>query len=144
MKCYVQLRKELLDHLEDLMTQASLVGSTVCTRSKKGGSVVSRMSSPSVKSVNTKASKVSEASNPKETVRTSEYYSQLDFYPTNLRHTLMPKPDFEGYRQEFKKPYESDQEQYRIAQTFWMKICIKCQTTQVHSCLGSGIRLLAK
>jgi hypothetical protein len=29
MKYYVQLRKELLDHLEDLMTQDSLVGSTV-------------------------------------------------------------------------------------------------------------------
>ena len=46
MKCYVQLRKDLLDHLEDLMTQDSLVGSIVRTRSrsKKGGSVVSRMS----------------------------------------------------------------------------------------------------
>jgi uncharacterized membrane protein YvbJ len=34
MKYYEQLRKELLDHLEDLMTQE---GSTVSTRSKKGG-----------------------------------------------------------------------------------------------------------
>jgi hypothetical protein len=32
---YVQLRKEILDLLEDLMTQDSLVGSTVTTRSKK-------------------------------------------------------------------------------------------------------------
>jgi hypothetical protein len=45
MKCHVQLRKEIIDHLDDLMTQDSLVGSTVSTRSKKGGSVVSRVSS---------------------------------------------------------------------------------------------------
>jgi hypothetical protein len=94
------------------MTQDSLIGSTVSTRSKKGGSVVSRMSSPSVKSVNTKTSKASDASKPKETTRISEYYSPLDFYPTNLNHAFMPKPDFEGYRQEVKKQYESDQEQY--------------------------------
>jgi hypothetical protein len=84
MKYYVQLRKELLDHLEDLMTQDSLVGSTVSTRSrsKKGESVISRISSPSVKSAITEASKLSEVSKPKETAKTSEYYSPLDFYPT--------------------------------------------------------------
>ena len=67
MKSDLQLRRDFLNHLEDLMTQDSLVGSTVSTRSKKGGSVVSRMSSPSVKSVNTKTSKASESSKPKET-----------------------------------------------------------------------------
>ena len=90
MKCYLRLRKDLLDHLEDLMTQDSLVGSTVSTRSKKSGSVVSRMSSPSVKSVNTKTSKVSETSKPKETSSMSEYYPAVDFYPTNLNHAFMP------------------------------------------------------
>jgi hypothetical protein len=67
LKCYVLLRKELLDHLEDLMTQDSLVGSTVSTRSrsKKGGSVVSRMSSPIVKSAITATSKASEISKQK-------------------------------------------------------------------------------
>jgi hypothetical protein len=112
MKCYVQLRKDLLDYLEDLMTQDSLVGSTVSTRyrSKKGGSVVSRMSSPSVKSAITEASKASEVSKPKEIAKTSEYYSPLDFYPTNLNHTFMPKPNFEGYRQDVKKQYEADQD----------------------------------
>jgi hypothetical protein len=63
MKCYSPLCKELLDNVEELMTQDSLVGSTVCTRSKKCGSVVSRMFSPSVNSVNTKTSKASESSN---------------------------------------------------------------------------------
>jgi hypothetical protein len=94
------------------MTQDSLVGSTVSTRSrsKKGGSVVSRMSSPSVKSVITEASKVTEVSKPKEIAKTSEYYSQQDFYPTNLNHSFMPKPDFEGYRQNVKKQYEADQD----------------------------------
>jgi hypothetical protein len=111
MKCYVQLRKELLDHLKDLMTQDSLVGSTVSTRSrsKKEGSVVSRMSSPSVKSAITEASKASEVSKPKDIAKTSEYYSPLDFYPTNLNHAFIPKPDFEGYRQEVKKLYAADQ-----------------------------------
>jgi hypothetical protein len=111
MKYHVQLRKDLLNHLEDRMTQDSLVGSTVSTRSrsKKGGSVVSRMSSPSVKSAITEASKLSEVSKPKETTNISEYYSPLDFYPTNLNHAFMPKPDFEGYRQEVKKQYEADQ-----------------------------------
>jgi hypothetical protein len=64
MKCYVQLLEDLLDHLEDLMTQDSLVGSTVSNRSKKKGSVVSRISSPSVKSAITETSKVSEVSKP--------------------------------------------------------------------------------
>jgi hypothetical protein len=110
MKCYVQLCKELLDHLEDLMTQDSLVGSTVSTRSRKQGSVVSRMSPASVKSVITQTSKASEINKPKETTKTSEYYSPLDFYPTNLNHAFIPKPDFEGYRQEAKKLYEADQD----------------------------------
>jgi hypothetical protein len=72
MKCYLQLRMQLLDHLEDLMTQDSLMGSTVSTRSKKRVSVISRMSSPSVKSVNTETSKASESSKSKETSKIPE------------------------------------------------------------------------
>jgi hypothetical protein len=68
------------------------------------------MSSPSVKSVITETSKASEASKPKETAKTSEYYSPLDFYPKILNHAFMPKSDFEGYRQEVKKQYKSDQD----------------------------------
>jgi hypothetical protein len=67
------------------------------------------MSSPSDKSVITETSKASEISEPKDTAKTSEYYSLLDIYPTNLNHVFMPKPDFEGYRQEVKKQYEADQ-----------------------------------
>jgi hypothetical protein len=74
------------------MTQDSLVGSTVSTRSKKGGSVVSWMSSLSVKSVITEASKVSEVSKPKETAKTPEYNPPPDFYPTNLNHAFMSHP----------------------------------------------------
>jgi hypothetical protein len=70
------------------------------------------MSSPSFKSIITEASKVSEVIKPKETAETaetSESYSSLDFYPKNLNHAFMPKPDFEGYRQDVKKLYATDQ-----------------------------------
>jgi hypothetical protein len=89
MKCYVQLRKELLDYLEDLMTQDSLIWSTVTTRSKKNGSNVSKMSTPNVKSMDTKSS------NP------------LDFYSKHLNHAFMPTPDFEGCRRSAKEQYEN-------------------------------------
>jgi hypothetical protein len=92
------------------MTQDSLVGSTVSTRSKKGGTVVSRMSSPSVKSIITETSKVSEVSKPRKTAKSSEHCSPQDFYPTNLNQAFMLKPDFERYRQEVKKQYEADQD----------------------------------
>jgi len=85
-----------------------MVGSTVRTRSKRGGSVVSRMSSPSVKSTNTKTSRASESSKTKENSKIPEYYLPLDFYPKILNLDFMPKPDFEGYRQEAKKQYEGD------------------------------------
>jgi hypothetical protein len=61
----------MLDHLEDTMTQDSLFRSTVSTRSRKGGSVVSRIPSPSVKSVDTDTSRASEANEPKEYSKTS-------------------------------------------------------------------------
>jgi hypothetical protein len=39
-----------------------------------------------------------------------EYNSPLDFYPTNLNHAFIQKPNFEGHRQEVKKQYEADQD----------------------------------
>jgi hypothetical protein len=68
------------------------------------------MSSPIVKSVITEPFKALEVSKPKATSKTSEYYSPLDFYPKNLNHAFMPRPDFEGYRQEVKKQYEARQD----------------------------------
>jgi hypothetical protein len=91
------------------MTQDSLLGSTASTGSKKSGSVVSMMSSPSVKSVNTKTSKSSETTMPRETSKMPEYYLPLNFYPKYLNYAFMAKPDFEGYRQEAKKQYEGDE-----------------------------------
>jgi hypothetical protein len=70
------------------MTQDSLIGSTVCTKSKKNGSDVSKVSTHSIKSVDTKAS------------------IALEFYP-HLNHTFMPTPGFEGYRRNAKEQYEN-------------------------------------
>jgi hypothetical protein len=130
MKCYLQIRKELLDHLKDFMIQDSLVGPIVNTRSKKGASVVSRMPSPSVKSVNTKTSKSSEASKPKETSKMPEYYLSMDFFPINQNHAFMPKPDFEGTGKRLRSNMKVIKNSMRVAQTFWMKIYIKCQITK--------------
>jgi hypothetical protein len=58
---YWKMRKDFLDYLEDFMTQDSLIGSTINTRSKKTVSSASEISSPSVVSENTKVSKASES-----------------------------------------------------------------------------------
>ena len=80
---YWLLRKNLLDYLEDSMSQDSLIGSTISTRSEKSISCASKISSPSVLSQDTKTSKVSEGSN-------KHYY-----YPKNLNHAFLPKQNFE-------------------------------------------------
>jgi hypothetical protein len=54
------------------------------------------MPSPSVLSYDTKASKVSEKDN------------SHDFYPKNFNHEILPKPDFEGYRNNVKKEFEEN------------------------------------
>jgi hypothetical protein len=74
--CYWQLRKNFLDYLEDSMSQDSLIGSTISTRSKKNISCASNISSPSVLSQDTKSSKVTERSNKHE------------FYPKDLNHAF--------------------------------------------------------
>jgi hypothetical protein len=96
------------------MTQGSLVGSTVNTRSKKAGSVVGRISSPSVKSIKTNPSRASEASKSNETSKILEYYSPLDLYPTNLSHVLYQN---QTLKDTDKKPRNS-MKMMRVVQTF--------------------------
>ena len=96
MASYWKMRKDFLDYLEDFMTQESLIGSTINTRSKKTVSSASEISSPSVVSKDTKVSKASEKSNARY------------FYPKNLNYAFVPKPDFDGYRNDVKKMYEND------------------------------------
>jgi hypothetical protein len=66
-------------------------------RYKKSVSYASKISSSNVLSHDTKASKVSEKANAH------------DFYPKNFNHAVLPKPDFEGYRNNAKKEFEENQ-----------------------------------
>jgi hypothetical protein len=59
MTFYWKACKYYLDYIEDSMSHDSLIGSTISTRSKKSVSCVSKISSPSVLSHDTKTSKVS-------------------------------------------------------------------------------------
>jgi hypothetical protein len=79
------------------MSQDTLIGSTITTRSRKSVSCDSKTSSTSVRSHDTKTSKVSEEDNPH------------DFYPKNFNHAFLPKSDFEGYRNNDKKEFEENQ-----------------------------------
>ena len=78
------------------MSQDSLVGSTISTRSQKNISCASKISSPSVFSQDTKISRMSEGSN------------KHDFYPKNFNHAFLPKQNFEEYRKNAKKEYEEN------------------------------------
>jgi hypothetical protein len=91
---YRQLRKEFLNHLEDSMIHDFLLGSTISTVSKKDTYCVSKISSPSILTVNTEISK------------RSAKYNAHDFYPKNFNHTFLPNPEFENYRNDVKKRYE--------------------------------------
>jgi hypothetical protein len=97
MAFYWQIRKDFLNYLIDFTTQVSLIGSTISTTSKKQESSVSKVSSPSVLSVDTEISKTLAKSNAH------------DFYPKHLNHAFMPKPNFEGYRNDIKTSYEEEQ-----------------------------------
>jgi hypothetical protein len=79
------------------MSYHSLIGSTISTRSKKSVSCASKISSPSVLLHDTKISKVSDKDNPH------------DFHPKKFNHAFLPKPDFEGYRNNAKKEFEGNQ-----------------------------------
>jgi hypothetical protein len=78
MTFYWKVRKDFLDYIEDSMSHESLIGYTISTRSKKSVSCASNISSTSVLSNETKASKVSEKYNPH------------DFNPKNFNHTSLP------------------------------------------------------
>jgi hypothetical protein len=73
-----KVRKDFLDYIEDSMSHESVIGSTISTRSRKSVSCASHISSTSVLSHDTKASKVSEKVNPH------------DFYPKNFNHAFYP------------------------------------------------------
>jgi hypothetical protein len=79
------------------MSHDSLIGFTISSRSKKSLSCSSKISSPSVLSHDTKASKVREKDNPH------------DFYPQNFNHAFLPKTEFEVYRKNAKKEFEEKQ-----------------------------------
>jgi hypothetical protein len=79
------------------MSHDSLIGSTISTRSRKSVSCASKISSTSVLSHDTKASKVSEKDKPHA------------FYPKNFNHAFLAKPDFQGYRNDAKKEFEENQ-----------------------------------
>jgi hypothetical protein len=97
MKFYWKVRKDFLDYIEDSMPHDSLIGSTISTRSKSCVSCASKIYSPNVLSHDTKASKVSGKDKPH------------DFNPKNFNHAFLPKPDFEGYRNNAKKEFEENQ-----------------------------------
>jgi hypothetical protein len=78
MTFYWKVRKDFLDSIEDSMSHDSLTGYTINNRSKKSVSCASNISSPSILSHDTKASKVSEKAN------------SHDFYPKNFNHAFHP------------------------------------------------------
>jgi hypothetical protein len=96
MKFYWKVHKYFLDYIEDSMSHDSLIGSTISTRYRKSISCARKISSTSVLSHDTKASKLSEKANPH------------DFYPKNFNHAFLHKPDFEGYRNNAKKQFEEN------------------------------------
>jgi hypothetical protein len=97
MTFYWKIRKDFLYHIEDSISHDSLIVSTISTRSNKSVSFATKLSSPSVLSHDTKASKVSERDSPH------------DFYPKNFNHAFLPKPDFEEYISNGKKEFEKNQ-----------------------------------
>jgi hypothetical protein len=96
MTFYWEVRKDFLHHIEDSMSHDSLIGSTISTRSRESVPCASKISSASVLSHDTKASKVSEKDNPH------------NFYPKNLSHAFLPKPDFGGYKNNPKNRFEKN------------------------------------
>jgi hypothetical protein len=68
----------------------------IITVSKKDTSCVSKISSPSILTVNTEMSKRSAKSNA------------LDFFPKNFNHPFLSKPEFDRYRNHVKRRYEDD------------------------------------
>jgi hypothetical protein len=78
------------------MTHDSLIESTISTISKNCASCVSKISLPSMLTVNT------------EMTKRSAKYNANDFYPKNFNHVIFSKLCFECYRNDAKKRYEYD------------------------------------
>jgi hypothetical protein len=96
MTCYWKVRKNFLDYIKDSISHDSFIGSTISTRSQKNVFCASKISSPSVLLHDTKTSRVSGKAN------------SHDFYPKNFNNVFLPKPDFEGYRNNAKKEFEEN------------------------------------
>jgi hypothetical protein len=97
MKFYWKVRKDFSVYIEDSIIHDSLIVSTISTRSKKSGSCVSKISTQSNLSYDTKAPKISEKENPH------------NIYLKNFNLAFLPKPDFEGHRNNVKKKFEENQ-----------------------------------
>jgi hypothetical protein len=95
------IRKDFLGYIEYSISHDSFIGSTISTRSRKSVSCAGKISSPSARSHDTKASKVS---------KVSKKENPHDFYPKNFNHVFLPKHDFEGYRNNAKKEFEENQD----------------------------------
>jgi hypothetical protein len=90
MTFYWKVSKDFLDYIEDSMSHDSLTGYIIRTRSKKNVSYDIKISSQSVLSNDTKASKVSEKDNPHDFIlRTSfmHFYSNLTLRDTGTMLT---------------------------------------------------------
>jgi hypothetical protein len=94
---YWKVRKDFLNYIKDSMSHDSLIRYIISNRPKKNVSCVSKISSPSVLSHDTKTSKLSEKDNPHH------------FSPKSINHACLPKPDFEGYRNHAKNKFEENQ-----------------------------------
>jgi hypothetical protein len=92
MTFYWKAQNDFLDYIEDSMSHNYLIGNTISTRSKKSVSCASKISSPRVLSHHT-------ASNVLEIINSQG----------NDNHASLPKPDFEGYRNNAKKEFEENQ-----------------------------------
>jgi hypothetical protein len=83
MTFYWKVCKDFLDYIEDSMSHDSLIGSTISTRSKKSISCASKMSSTSVLSHDTKASKVFEEN--QNYVGDEEFHQEPDHPSTFMK-----------------------------------------------------------
>jgi hypothetical protein len=77
------------------MTNDSSIVSKISTTSKKDSSCVNKISLPNILKVHKSLYEINKS-------------NVHDFYPKNFNHALLPKPEFESYRNEVKKRYEYD------------------------------------
>jgi hypothetical protein len=87
MTFYWKVRKDFLDYIEDSMSQDSLIGSEISTRSKKSVSCASKISSPSVLIILRHQKYQRKTIHMNFTLRTSimHFYSKLTLRDTGTR-----------------------------------------------------------